>query len=53
MSGFRGVNLKATLIEEVEKLVGDDKPYRSIAEFVSEAVRLRLETLTRNLEREA
>ena len=44
---FRGVSLQKELIEAVENYLKNnpDAPYRSVAEFISEAVRLRLEQL--------
>lgn len=45
MTGFRGVSLQASLIEEVERTIERVPYYRSVAEFISEAVRLRLEEL--------
>jgi len=45
MVDFRGISLQATLIEEVEELIKNIPYYRSVAEFVSEAVRLRIEQL--------
>lgn len=43
--GFKGVSLKADLYREIEDFVKDHLGYRSVAEFVSEAVRLRMEQL--------
>ena len=43
--GFRGVSLKKELVDEVEALLKKRKRWRSITDFVSEAVRLRLEDL--------
>jgi metal-responsive CopG/Arc/MetJ family transcriptional regulator len=43
--GFKGLSLKAGLVKEVEDFVESSKGYRSVAEFVSEATRLRLEEL--------
>ena len=45
---FRGVSLKADLIGEIEKLLKDFPSYRGVAEFVSEACRLRMEELRKN-----
>lgn len=45
MGSFRGVSLQATLVQQVEDLINAVPYYRSVAEFVSEAVRLRLEQL--------
>lgn len=52
MGVFRGVSLQATLVEEVEDLIKNVPYYRSVAEFVSEAVRLRLEVLKNPKEKE-
>jgi Arc/MetJ-type ribon-helix-helix transcriptional regulator len=41
--GFRGVSLKAEVVSEIEKFIEENPTYRSVAEFVSEAVRLRME----------
>lgn len=41
--GFRGVSLKADLLNEIEEFIKEFSAYRSVAEFVSEAVRLRME----------
>lgn len=46
--GFKGVSLKADLVNDVEAFVNSSSGYRSVAEFVSEAVRLRLEQLRKN-----
>ena len=43
--GFKGISLKASLVNEVEALIKTNPGYRSVAEFVSEAIRLRLEEL--------
>ena len=43
--GFKGISLKASLVNEVEALINTGSGYRSVAEFVSEATRLRLEQL--------
>jgi len=42
---YRGVSLPDELITKVEQLIKKFRTYRTIAEFVSEAVRLRLESL--------
>jgi glycine cleavage system H protein len=46
MSEWRTVSLKQELIEEIEEEIKTGR-YRSISEFVSEAIRLRLEDLMR------
>jgi Arc/MetJ-type ribon-helix-helix transcriptional regulator len=45
MGDFRGVSLQASLVKEIETTIKRVPYYRSVAEFVSEAVRLRLEEL--------
>lgn len=42
---YRGVSLKEELVDRVERLIQRLRTYKTIAEFVSEAVRLRLEAL--------
>jgi Arc/MetJ-type ribon-helix-helix transcriptional regulator len=42
---YRGVSLKEELVERVEQLVHRLGTYKTIAEFVSEAVRLRIEAI--------
>jgi Arc/MetJ-type ribon-helix-helix transcriptional regulator len=42
---YRGVSLKEELVERVEQLVQRLGTYKTIAEFVSEAVRLRIEAI--------
>ena len=42
---YRGVSLSDDLIQRVEQLIRRLGTYRTIAEFVSEAVRLRLEAV--------
>ncbi|MDH5482623.1 MAG: ribbon-helix-helix domain-containing protein [Candidatus Bathyarchaeota archaeon] len=46
-SDFKSISLKTELVEEIEEFIKNNKRYRSIAEFVSEAARLRLEELQR------
>jgi Arc/MetJ-type ribon-helix-helix transcriptional regulator len=41
--GFKGVSIKNELYHEVEDLIEENPIYRSVAEFVSEAIRLRME----------
>lgn len=41
-NNFRGVSLRTELICEVESVIKETGKYGSIAEFISEAVRLRL-----------
>lgn len=42
---YRSVTLKDRLVERVEQLIQKLGTYHSIAEFVSEAIRLRIETI--------
>lgn len=42
---FKSISLKAALVNEIEDFIQKNKKYRSVAEFVSEASRLRLEIL--------
>jgi len=42
---YRGVSLREELVERVEQLIHRLGTYRTIAEFVSEAVRLRIEEI--------
>ncbi len=50
MLGFRRISIQDQLIDQVEEFIKKHGCYRSIAEFVSEAVRLRLEQLTQKME---
>lgn len=43
--GFRKISIQNELVEAVRQYVEGSGSYRSIAEFVSEAIRLRLEQL--------
>jgi metal-responsive CopG/Arc/MetJ family transcriptional regulator len=45
---FRSISVKADLIEEVERVMKESGRYRSLAEFFSEAARLKLESLEAN-----
>ena len=49
---YRRVSLKKALIDEVEQTIQECPYWRSIAEFVSEAIRLRLEHVKKS-ERDA
>ncbi|MEM4727203.1 MAG: hypothetical protein QXD04_02985 [Candidatus Bathyarchaeia archaeon] len=42
---FRRVSLRADLIAEVEEYLSKSRRYRSIADFISDAIRRRLEEL--------
>jgi len=44
-AAFKSISIKADLVEEVERLIKESGRYRSLAEFFSEAARLRLESL--------
>ena len=45
---YRGVSLKEELVDRIEQLIQRLGTYKTIAEFVSEAVRLRLEALEKH-----
>ena len=45
MPNYRSISIQDELVQQVERLIRRLGTYRSIAEFVSEAVRLRLEAL--------
>jgi Arc/MetJ-type ribon-helix-helix transcriptional regulator len=45
---FRGVSLKRELVNQVEQLVKDNQEYKSVADFVHEAVRLRMQEIKKN-----
>ena len=42
---FRKISLQEQLVTSIEKVIKEVGTYRSIAEFVSEAVRLRIEDI--------
>ncbi len=46
VEGFRSISIREELIQAVEKAMREHGGYRSIADFVSEAIRLRLEQLS-------
>ena len=46
MSEWKTISIRQELIKEIEKIIKTGR-YRSISEFVSEAIRLRLEELAR------
>lgn len=52
VGNYRGVTLKDELIGRVERLIRRVGTYHSIAEFVSEAVRLRLEVVEKQCKTE-
>lgn len=45
---FRGVSLKRELVNEVEKFVKEYPQYKNIADFVHEAVRIRMEDVRKS-----
>jgi len=45
--GYRGISLPKELVDDVEKFVEGSGRYKSIAQFVSEAIRLRLERVAK------
>ena len=45
MRNYRGVSLPEDLVKRVKQLIEKLGTYRTITEFVKEAVRLRIETL--------
>jgi Arc/MetJ-type ribon-helix-helix transcriptional regulator len=52
VGNYRGVSLKEELFERVERLIRKLGTYKSVTEFISEATRLRLETLEKQLKEE-
>jgi Arc/MetJ-type ribon-helix-helix transcriptional regulator len=44
---YRSVSVREELVERVERLIRRVKTYHSVSEFVSEAVRLRVEAIER------
>jgi metal-responsive CopG/Arc/MetJ family transcriptional regulator len=44
---FKGVSIKTELYTQVENFIEENPSYRSVAEFVSEAIRLRMEEITK------
>ncbi len=47
---YRGITFTKDLIDEIEKYIESDTKYHSIAEFMSEAARLRLQELQKEKE---
>jgi Arc/MetJ-type ribon-helix-helix transcriptional regulator len=45
---YKSVSLNDELIERIKQLIKQIGTYHSVSEFVSEAVRLRIETLEKN-----
>jgi Arc/MetJ-type ribon-helix-helix transcriptional regulator len=50
---YRSVSLNDELIERVKQLIKQIGTYHSVSEFVSEAVRLRIETLEKTIKTQA
>jgi Arc/MetJ-type ribon-helix-helix transcriptional regulator len=52
---FRSISLNNELVEQIEHFIKENAEYRSVADFVTEATRLRLQVLTavRNKVKEA
>ncbi|MEM2182503.1 MAG: ribbon-helix-helix domain-containing protein [Nitrososphaerota archaeon] len=48
MSEWRTISIRKELIEEIEKLIKMGR-YRSLSEFISEAIRLRLEEVYKSM----
>jgi len=48
---FRSISLKANLVNQIEQFLKKSGRYRSIADFVSEAARIRLEELEKTARR--
>jgi Arc/MetJ-type ribon-helix-helix transcriptional regulator len=46
---YKSVTLKEELVNRVEQAIRTTGTYHSVAEFVSEAVRLRLETVEKHM----
>ena len=49
---YKSVSLKDELIERIKQLIQKIGTYHSVSEFVSEALRLRIETLEKNVKAE-
>jgi len=47
--GFRGISINATVFNAVEEFIQENKRYRSVTEFIVEAVRLRLEEMKKGV----
>ncbi|MDI6905247.1 MAG: hypothetical protein QMD13_07160 [Candidatus Bathyarchaeia archaeon] len=45
VGNYRGISLREELVKRIKKIIRELGTYHSVAEFVSEAVRLRIETL--------
>lgn len=42
---WRGISLKKELVEEVERFIEEHKEYKSVSEFVQEAIRVRMQEI--------
>jgi Arc/MetJ-type ribon-helix-helix transcriptional regulator len=47
---FRGVSLKRDLVEQVEAFIKEYREYKSVADFVHEAVRVRMQEVRKSYE---
>jgi hypothetical protein len=49
-NGFRGISIKKEMIEDIEKFIKNhpERGYKSIAEFVAESVRCRIDELKKH-----
>jgi Arc/MetJ-type ribon-helix-helix transcriptional regulator len=45
VKGFKAISIREELVQKIEKIIKEHRTYRSVADFVSEAIRLRLEAL--------
>jgi Arc/MetJ-type ribon-helix-helix transcriptional regulator len=52
MRNYRSVSIHEELVKRVKQLIRRLGTYRSVTEFITEAVRLRLETLEKQLKAE-
>jgi Arc/MetJ-type ribon-helix-helix transcriptional regulator len=50
---FKGVSLKRELVEEVERFIQEYRQYKSVADLVHEAVRVRMEDIRKSYEKMA
>jgi Arc/MetJ-type ribon-helix-helix transcriptional regulator len=53
MKGYRNVGVREDLYKQVEAWVRKSKRYRSISEFIHEAIRLRLERMEAEKDKQA
>lgn len=47
---FKGVSLKRDLVEQVEAFIQEYREYKSVADFVHEAVRIRMQEIRKSYE---